>query len=153
MLSSEDQNLIQTHTAGMVATVNDDGTPAVSPKATFVVIDASTIAFGNLRSPNTLANLRQRPQVEVCFIDVIRRRAVRVRGRASVHKRSEAPTRIATQFEANWPDLCEHMSHYVEIAVSNATQIDSPAYDHGATEAALISANLTKLNDIYGAED
>ena len=103
MLSSEDQNLIQTHTAGMVATVNDDGTPAVSPKATFVVIDASTIAFGNLRSPNTLANLRQRPQVEVCFIDVIRRRAVRVRGRASVHKRSEAPPGLRHNLKQTGP--------------------------------------------------
>ena len=103
MLSSEDQNLIQTHTAGMVATVNDDGTPAVSPKATFVVIDASTIAFGNLRSPNTLANLRQRRQVEVCFIDVIRRRAVRVRGRASVHKRSEAPTGLRHNLKRTGP--------------------------------------------------
>ncbi len=151
MLSSEDQNLIRTHTAGMVATVNDDGTPAVSPKATFVVVDERTIAFGNLRSPNTLSNLRRRPQLEVCFIDVIRRLAVRVRGQASVHKRSEAPPRIAKQFEAGWPDLCEHMSHYVEITISNATQIYSPAYDHGASEAALVSANLTALNDIYGA--
>lgn len=32
------RTLIENYTAGAVATVNEDGTPAVSPKATFVVI-------------------------------------------------------------------------------------------------------------------
>ena len=57
MLTAEMRKLITDHTAGMVATINDDGTPSVSPKATFVVLDDRTLAFGNLRSPGTLANL------------------------------------------------------------------------------------------------
>ena len=53
-----------------MGTINEDGTPAVSPKATFVVVDDACIAFGNIRSPGTVANIRSRPDVEVNFIDV-----------------------------------------------------------------------------------
>lgn len=84
MLTADIKTLIRHHNAGMVATTNDDGTPSVSPKATFVILDDRTIAFGNIRSPGTLANLRKRPAVEVCFIDVVLRKAVRVTGSASI---------------------------------------------------------------------
>jgi len=89
MLTDEMIKLIRDHSGGMVASINDDGTPSVSPKATFVVLDSSSIAFGNIRSPGTLANIRKRPAVEVCFIDVVLRKAVRVTGSAAIHmKRS-----------------------------------------------------------------
>lgn len=65
MLSAQDKALITAHPAGMVATVNSDGTPSVSPKATFVILDDSTLAFGNIRSPGTLSNLRERPSFGV----------------------------------------------------------------------------------------
>jgi hypothetical protein len=38
------QQIIRQYSAGSVATVNADGTPAVSPKATFVVVDSRCIA-------------------------------------------------------------------------------------------------------------
>ena len=63
--------------AGMVATINDNGTPSVSPKATFVILGDNTIAFGNLRSPGTIKNIAERSSTEVCFIDVLARKAVR----------------------------------------------------------------------------
>ena len=65
MLSAAIKTLITNHSAGMIATVNDDDTPSVSPKATFVVVDNTTIAFGTVRSPGPLANTRARPAVEV----------------------------------------------------------------------------------------
>lgn len=67
-----------------MATTNEDGTPAVSPKAIFVVVDEPRIAFGNIRSPGTVANIRARPDVEVNFIDVLARRVVRVKDRAEI---------------------------------------------------------------------
>ena len=88
MLTEEMTQLIQHHRAGMVATVNDDGTPSVSPKGTFVVLGDDAIAFGNIRSPGTLRNIRKRPAVEVCFIDPVLRKAVRVTGAATIRKKS-----------------------------------------------------------------
>ena len=150
MLTAEAQTLIKNHPAGMVATVNEDGTPSVSPKATFVVIDEQTLAFGNLRSPGTLANIRKRPAVEVCFIDVVLRTAVRVTGTASIVSKADAPEDIRAAFDAGWGPFHEHMSLYVKIDVSAAEMILSPAYDRGTTEEELREANMTKLNNLYG---
>jgi len=56
MLNDEMKKLIGDHSAGMVATINDDGTPSVSPKATLVILRDTEIAFGNIRSPGSPAN-------------------------------------------------------------------------------------------------
>ena len=84
MITASMRDLITTFNAGSVATVNTDGTPSVSTKATFVVVDAKTIAFGNIRSPGTVANLSKRPAIEICFTDVLARKALRVTGTARV---------------------------------------------------------------------
>ena len=148
MLTQNMQRLVRTHTAGMVATTNADGTPAVSPKATFVVIDDRTIAYGDIRSPGTLANLQERPAIEVCFIDVLARKAVRVKGRATKIEKDAAKGPLLDAFEAVWSDYIQNMSAFIQIDVTDAELIVSPAYDRGATEAELHAANLTKLNGL-----
>ncbi|WP_136656312.1 pyridoxamine 5'-phosphate oxidase family protein [Nitratireductor sp. XY-223] len=146
MLTGEMTRLIRDHTAGMVATVNEDGTPAVSPKATFVVFDEQTLAFGNLRSPGTLANIRRNAAVEVCFIDVLARKAVRIKGTASIISKSKASAGMIAAFEEAWGDYLALMSAFVSISVSEAELILSPAYDIGHTEEDLRAANLARLN-------
>ncbi|MBU2534389.1 MAG: pyridoxamine 5'-phosphate oxidase family protein [Alphaproteobacteria bacterium] len=146
MLTPEMIRLIQTYTAGAVATINHDGTPSVSTKATFVVVDPRTIAFGNLRSPGTIANLRERPAVEVCFLDVLKRKAVRVTGTGRLVPVTDADVRPA--FDRHWADYIERMRGFVRIDVRAAELILSPAYDVGATEAELLATNLAKLNAI-----
>ncbi|MEM7017113.1 MAG: enoyl-CoA hydratase-related protein, partial [Pseudomonadota bacterium] len=39
-----------------------------------------TIAYGNIRSPQTLSNLRTQPDVEVLFLDPLSRTGARVKG-------------------------------------------------------------------------
>lgn len=146
MLTADMQRLIADHSAGMVATVNDDGTPAVSPKATFVVLDATTLAFGDIRSPGTVANLRARPAVEVCFIDVILRRAVRVTGTATIVAKAAAAAPLVAAFAAAWPAYLPLISAFVTIDVRRAATILSPAYDIGLSAADLRRTNLARLN-------
>ena len=148
MLTHEMKALIRVFSAGSVATVNADGTPAVSPKATFVVIDDETLAFGHLRSPGTLANLRARPEVEVCFTDVLARKAVRVAGTASIVNKSEAPQYLWDAFNEAWEDYVPYMPEFVVIKVSKAELILSPAYDFGFTEVGLKKANLERLKSL-----
>ena len=145
MLTEDMKALIRAFSAGSVATVNADGTPSVSPKATFVIVDDETLAFGNLRSPGTLANLRANPAVEVCFTDVLSRKAIRVTGTASIVGKMEAPQRLWDVFNDVWGDYVPRMSAFVVIEVSAAEFILSPAYDFGFTEAALRAANLQRL--------
>ena len=120
--------------------------PAVSPKATFVVIDEKTLAYGDLRSPGTAANLRARPDVEVCFIDVLTRRAVRVAGKGAIVSIKDAPEAMRAAFAAKWDDYLTRMSAFVRIDVERAQVILSPAYDQGATAEGLKADNLARLN-------
>ena len=99
-LSESMKQVIGNYNAGSVASINDDGTPAVSPKATFVIVDDTSIAYGDIRSPGTSANLIARPAVEVNFIDVLARVAVRVKGSAQVvTKDSKQGQRLLPKFE------------------------------------------------------
>ncbi len=148
MLTTEMKQLISDHSAGMVATVNDSGTPSVSPKATFVIVNDCTIAFGNIRSPGTLANLAKRPAVEVCFIDVLTRKAVRVTGSATIVRKETADSDLLSAFEALWAPYIPYMSAFVIIAVAAAELILSPAYDLNFTEDELRASNLAKLNGL-----
>jgi hypothetical protein len=147
MITDAMSRLITTFNAGAVATVNSDGTPSVSVKATFVIVDPTTIAFGNIRSPGTIANLARRPAIEVCFTDVLARKALRVTGTARVLRKSEAPAAVAAAFGSQWADYIGRMSHFVVIELSAVEEILSPAYDEaGCTEEELRAANLAKLN-------
>ncbi|MCY6379914.1 pyridoxamine 5'-phosphate oxidase family protein [Hoeflea prorocentri] len=152
MLTTDMIELIRNYPAGMVATVNEDRTPSVSPKATFVIIDDRTIAFGNLRSPGTLANIRRHPAVEVCFLDVLARKALRVTGTGSIISKSKASTAMIAAFDDAWGDYLPLMSAFVSIAISEAEPILSPAYDVGHSEADLRAANLKKLNQLQAGQ-
>ena len=143
------KRLIDNYKAGAVATINADGTPAVSPKATFVIINDSCIAYGDIRSPRTAANIRARPAVEVNFIDVLTRRAVRIKGQAEVvDKDSEQGLQLLPAFEAQWAPYLAVMAHYVSITISDAELILSPAYDVGHTAEELRQTNLDKLSKL-----
>lgn len=137
MLTAEMKQLISDHSAGSVATINADGTPSVSPKATFIILDDSTIAFGNIRSPGTVANLRDRPAVEVSFLDVILRRAVRVTGTGTFVRKADADAATADRFREKYGDFVDRMHGFVVISISAAEYILSPAYDRGETEETL----------------
>lgn len=148
MLTDEMIKLIGDHRAGMVASINDDGTPSVSPKATFVILDDKTLAFGNLRSPGTIKNINQRPATEVCFIDVVARKAVRVTGTATYLKNDEMSEPMRAAFLEIWADFLDRFAGVVQIDVTAAEYILSPAYDLGITEAELREANLAHLQSL-----
>src|SRR5262245_11689978 len=88
MLTAEMKTIIATYPLGFVASVNRDGTPNLSPKGTFAVLNDAQLVFGHIRSPQTMGNIAERPTVEINFLDVLARKAVRVRGRAHMFARS-----------------------------------------------------------------
>src|SRR3974390_3085035 len=90
MLTHDMKRVIEEQRLGFVATAALDGTPNVSPKGTFVVLDDRTIAFGEIRSPGTIRNLRENPRIEVNFVDVFVRKGYRFSGMASVVERGDA---------------------------------------------------------------
>lgn len=136
-ITSMMKTIAKNHTVGVVGTVNADGTPNVSPKGTMVVLDDDTIIFGEIRSPQTLANIVDRPAMEINFVDVLARRCFRAKGMAEVIDR-EDPTfaDLFGHFE-RWGVLAKGIGHIIRLIVTEARVVTTPAYDIGANEAEL----------------
>ena len=142
------QTLIRNYSAGSVASVNADGTPSVSPKATFVILNDTTLAYGDIRSPGKTRNLKESPAVEVCFTDVLERKALRVTGTGKVIDKADAAPEVLHAFIEFWPDYVTYMSSFVMINVSAVQLIFSPAYDVGFSAEELKEANLLRLKEM-----
>jgi uncharacterized protein len=136
MLTADMRRIVEEQRLGFVATVAPDGTPNVSPKGTFIVVDDATIAFGEIRSPATLRNLRANPHVEVNFVDPFVRKGYRFAGTALVLERGSAA--YAALFSRFRNALASRMRAIVTIKVTKALALTSPAYDDArATEIEL----------------
>src|ERR1700746_3232534 len=87
MLTADMKRIVEEQRLGFVATADPDGTPNLSPKSTFAVLDDATLAFGEICSPGTLRNLRFNPRIEVNFVDPFVRKGYRFAGTAVVFER------------------------------------------------------------------
>jgi uncharacterized protein len=149
-LNAFSRGVIETFRLGFVATVTSDGRPSLSPKGTFVVLDEETIAFGEIRSPQTIANLGHCAEVEVNFVDQWKRKGVRVRGTTRiVESGSDEFARIYPEWETLWGDLAKRVNRIVVIPVEDAKPLTTPPYDDGATEEDMIVLYKAKYAEIY----
>src|SRR4051794_20920440 len=132
MLTPDMRRIIAEQRLGFVATAAADGTPNVSPKGTFIVLDEKTIAFGEIRSPGTIRNLRANPRVEVNFIDPFVRKGYRFAGTATIVEQGNPgfDALVSRLQSALGPRMCA----VVTIVVTKAAPLTSPAYDDGTTE-------------------
>ena len=104
MLTHDMKRIIEEQLLGFVATTASDGTPNLSPKGAFFVVDDNTIAFGEVRSPGTIRNLRTNPRIEINFVDPFVRKGYRFAGTAVVVERG------ADAFETLLGGLSEMMN-------------------------------------------
>jgi uncharacterized protein len=137
MLTADMKRVVREQRLGFVATVSADGTPNVSPKATFTVLDDATLAFAEIRSPGTLRNLKANPAIEVNFVDPFVRKGYRFASAARVVPRESDDFADLIGAFADYGNLVERMRAVVSIAVARALPIVSPAYDRGASETTL----------------
>ena len=133
MLTPDMKRLIKEQLLGFVATTGSDGTPNLSPKAAFFVVDDNTIAFGEVRSPGTIRNLRTDPRIAVNFVDPFVRKGYRFAGTAVVVERGtdEFETLLGHYGGALGP----RFRAIVAITVTRALPLTSPVYDDGTAEA------------------
>jgi predicted pyridoxine 5'-phosphate oxidase superfamily flavin-nucleotide-binding protein len=94
LITSDMKRIVEEQRLGFVATVCPDGTPNLSPKGTTRVWDADHLVFANIRSPGTLANLRQNANVEVNVVDPFVRKGYRFKGVAAVRSPLRAGDRL-----------------------------------------------------------
>jgi predicted pyridoxine 5'-phosphate oxidase superfamily flavin-nucleotide-binding protein len=135
MLTPDMKRIVTEQPLGFVATCAKDGTPNLSPKGTFFVVDDQTIAFGDIRSPGTMRNLQGNPHVEVNFVDPFTRKGYRFSGTARVVTPDDPGfAALLAGFDGT---LGARFRAIVTIAVTKASPLTSPAYDDGTSEATL----------------
>ncbi len=149
-LPARARRVIETFRLGYVATVSPDGRPSVSPKGTFVVLDDETIAFGEIRSPQTLINLTCLPECEVNFVDPFARKGVRVRASCRFVRHGTGEfARLIPHWRALWGDLAGRVNVIVMLDVTDTKPLTTPPYDDGATEQDMIALYKQKYSEIY----
>jgi predicted pyridoxine 5'-phosphate oxidase superfamily flavin-nucleotide-binding protein len=134
ILTEEMQRLVRRIRLGYVATVCPDGTPNLSPKGTTTVWDDDHLVFADIRSPNTVANLRHNPMVEINVVDPILRKGYRFKGRAQVFTEGDLYEQIMAFYEERGSPR-EWIRSVVLVTVERARPLTSPAYDQGRSEA------------------
>lgn len=129
-----------------VATVDEDGSPNVSPKGTVRVWDADRLVFANVASPRTVANIERDDRVHVNVVDHFARRGWRFVGRARV---TDDPA-VVEALRAEYPGEPYPFEEAVLVHVEEATELVSPSYALGKDET-MLRAEYLDLADRPGA--
>ncbi|MCY4547254.1 MAG: pyridoxamine 5'-phosphate oxidase family protein [Defluviicoccus sp.] len=143
-ITDDMKDIISRAILSFVATVNEDGTPNLSPKASLKA-HGDKLFFANMASPNTIRNLRANPAIEINVVDVFSRRGYRFRGTAEILPPGTDDYRAIAEWvwEINGREYPVHQ--VVRIEVEDARPVLSPAYTFGdADEAQLRTAYMPK---------
>ncbi len=136
---------------GFYATVCDDGSPNLSPKGTTYLWDDDRLFFADVRSPQTVANIRRGSLVEVNVVDPFVRKGYRFKGPAAAHGRgTDEYERGLERLRAAGSKLVDRIRTIVVIEVREAHPIVSPVYDDGTTEAEVIRNFQARFAQLHG---
>jgi len=130
------------------ATVNEDGSPNLSPKSTLKVFDDNHLIFANIASPVTILNLKRDPRIEINCVDTFARRGYRFKGKGIVYSTGtriydDLLLQIKKELGKSIPVI-----DAILIKVLQVRPVLSPAYKfiEGATEDTLREAYMEKYN-------
>jgi len=136
-ISEEIKNFVNFQKLGYVATVSKDGTPNLSPKGTIVVMNESTLAFADIRSPQTIQNLQDNPSVEINVVDPFQRLGYRFKGEGKIiNEGSEFDKILDYYINAG---IKSKINSVVVVDVKSMSEVTSPSYDLGVTKDELVS--------------
>ena len=133
ILTDDMKRVVRQQRLTFVATVCADNTPNLSPKGTIAVWDDDHLVFANIRSPQTVSNLRRNPAVEINVVDPIVRKGYRFKGTAAVLDAGAKFEEVMASFKAR--GVLNRFREVVVIKVEQALALTSPAYDLGLSEA------------------
>ena len=153
ILTEDMQRVVREQQLAFHATVDEDGTPNLSPKGSTRVWDDDHLFFAHICSPGTVANVRRGSLVEVNVVDPFTRKGYRFKGPAAVYEPGTAEyARGAEIMRAAGSKLVDRVRAIVVIDVQRAEAVISPAYDDGTvTEDDLVRANLERFSRIHPA--
>jgi len=132
MISEEIKDFLDLQKLGYVATVNPDGSPNLSPKGTIIGWTDKTLAFADIRSPDTINNLKTNPHVEINVIDPLLRKGYLFRGEARFIHEGVMFEEILNHYRAK--GVKSPINSIILVDVSNVSKVTSPLYDMGISE-------------------
>jgi MOSC domain-containing protein YiiM len=119
--------VIESAHLAFVATVTPGGRPNLSPKGTLRVLDDHRLFYVDIASPQTRANLRKNPWMEINVVDTTSRRGYRFLGQAQHHPDGPLATaaveRVMTEEGHVYPNR-----GIVVLTVEQALPLLSPGY-------------------------
>jgi predicted pyridoxine 5'-phosphate oxidase superfamily flavin-nucleotide-binding protein len=134
ILTEDMQRVVREQRLGFYATVCEDGSPNLSPKGTTYVWDDDHLLFADIRSPQTVANIRRGSLVEVNVVDPFVRKGYRFKGPAVIHERgTDGYAHGVERLREAGSKLLDRINAIVVIEVRQVRAVVSPAYDDGAT--------------------
>ena len=89
MITQEIKDFLNLQKLGYVATVSSDDKPNISPKGTIIGWTSKILAFADIRSPDTMKNLQDNPNVEINVIDPLLRKGYLFQGMAKTIENGE----------------------------------------------------------------
>ena len=120
-----------------VATVNENGTPNLSPKASLTV-RGNALLFANIASPTTVSNLKRNPAMELNVVDVFARRGYRFAGDADVLSETEPEFREVSAWVKVTNGEIYPVFDVIRLVPSRVQEVRSPAYEIGHAEEAFL---------------
>jgi uncharacterized protein len=151
ILTEDMKRVVREQRLGFYATVCEDGSPNLSPKGTTYVWDENHLFFADIRSPQTVANIRRGSLIEVNIVDPLVRKGYRFKGPGEIHARGTSGYEegIERLREAG-STLMDRVKAIVVIQVREARQVVSPAYDDGTrTEADIIRTYRARFAGLH----
>ena len=132
MITQAIKDFLDLQKLGYVATVSADGKPNLSPKGTIIGWTSTTLAFADIRSPDTIKNLETNPNVEINVIDPLLRKGFLFKGEAKIIKEGTQYEEILNHFRTN--GIKSPIGSIVLVDVSSVSEVTSPLYDMGISE-------------------
>src|SRR4051794_1033175 len=127
-LTDDMKRLVREQRLAFYATVCEDGSPNLSPKGTTFVLDDDHLFFAEVRSPQTVANIRRGSLVEGNVLDPVGRTGHRFKGPAALHE--AGTSRFAEGVERlreTGSPLADRVRAIVVVEVREARALGPPA--------------------------
>ena len=146
VISSEIKSFLNSQKLGYVATVSPDGKPNISPKGTIISWTSELLAFANIRSPDTMSNLKINSAMEINVIDPLSRKGYLFIGTGKIIKDSPLFDEIVTYYRNS--GIQSPINSVVLVTVSSVSEVSSPLYDLGKSESEIKLRWKKYFNDL-----
>jgi predicted pyridoxine 5'-phosphate oxidase superfamily flavin-nucleotide-binding protein len=112
-LTEEAKKVIGEIRPSLIATADRSGKPNVSAKGSLRVLDDEHVAFADVASPRTIANIKENPQVAIICLDAESRKSCRVWGKGEILESGE----LFDTFSKELAERKMKVNRVVQIAV------------------------------------